>query len=110
MLGTVWRAIGMFAVTNVDDIVLLAVFFAQAQARRGAQARIVAGQYLGFAGILVVAVAGALGAGLLPEGFRPYLGLLPLALGLPLYALAASLVNAVLLTIRIRAENRALGG
>ncbi len=34
--------------------------------------------------------------------------ILPLALGLPLFALAFSLINAVLLWIRIRAENRAL--
>ena len=36
------------------------------------------------------------------------IGVLPLAFGLPLYAAASSLVNAVVLTIRIRAENRAL--
>lgn len=67
----------MFAVTNVDDLVLLALFFARA---RGAW-RVVAGQYLGFCAILAVAVVGALGASLLPEQFRPWLGLIPLALG-----------------------------
>ncbi len=69
----------MFAVTNVDDIVILAVFFGQA-AGRGA-ARVVLGQYLGFAAILAVSVVGALGAGLLPPVVLPYLGLLPLLLG-----------------------------
>ena len=67
----------MFAVTNIDDLVLLAVFFG----RTGHPWRVVAGQYLGFLGILAVSVAGALGAGLLPEAVIPYLGLLPLALG-----------------------------
>src|SRR5262245_17804203 len=71
----------MFAVTNVDDVLLLALFFGQA-GRKGDGRRIVAGQYLGFGAILAVSVAGALGAGLLPEGAIPYLGLLPLALGL----------------------------
>lgn len=40
------------------------------------------GQYLGFGAILAVSVLGALGAGLLPEPVVPYLGLLPLLLGL----------------------------
>jgi len=77
----VGQAIGLFAVTNVDDLLLLALFFAQTAGRRGGGRRVVLGQYLGFLGILVVAVAGAVGASLLPESVRPYLGLLPLALG-----------------------------
>lgn len=40
------------------------------------------GQYLGFAAILAVAVAAAFGATFLPEAAIPYLGLLPLVLGL----------------------------
>lgn len=79
-VGLVGQAVGMFAVTNVDDLVLLAVFFARA-AGRGA-ARVVVGQYLGFAAILAASVVGALGAGLLPDEVIPYLGLLPLLLGL----------------------------
>jgi cadmium resistance protein CadD (predicted permease) len=78
---TIGRAVVMFAVTNVDDLLLLALFFAGAR-RRGAAARIVLGQYLGFVGILALSLAGALGAALLPEGVIPYLGLVPLALGL----------------------------
>ena len=72
----------MFAVTNVDDLVVLALFFGQAAARRGGPARVVAGQYLGFGAILAASVAGALGAGFLPPAVVPYLGLLPLLLGL----------------------------
>ncbi|OLF10396.1 cadmium resistance transporter [Actinophytocola xanthii] len=81
-LGLVGQAVGMFAVTNVDDLVLLAVFFGRAAGQRGGAARVVAGQYLGFAAILAASVVGALGAGLLPESVIPYLGLLPLLLGL----------------------------
>ena len=77
----VGRAIGMFAVTNVDDLVVLALFFAAAPGRAGA-VRVVAGQYLGFAGILLVSVIAALGARLLPPETLPYLGLVPLLLGL----------------------------
>ncbi|WP_435858038.1 cadmium resistance transporter [Streptomyces umbrinus] len=81
-LGIIGQAVGLFAVTNVDDILILALFFAQGAGHRGSTRRIVLGQYLGFAAILVVAVAAALGATFLPEPVIPYLGLLPLALGL----------------------------
>lgn len=72
----------MFAVTNVDDMVVLAVFFGRAGRSRLAVARVVIGQYLGFVAILAASVVGALGANLLPEKAIPYLGLLPLLLGL----------------------------
>ncbi|WP_200865745.1 cadmium resistance transporter [Amycolatopsis decaplanina] len=71
----------MFAVTNIDDILILALFFGQATGRRDA-AKVVFGQYLGFAGILGASIAGAFGAGLLPSTVTPYLGLLPILLGL----------------------------
>lgn len=80
-LGAIGQAVGLFAVTNVDDIVVLALFFAQGAGRRGTTRTIALGQYLGFAGILAVAVAAAFGATFLPEAAVPYLGLLPLALG-----------------------------
>ncbi|HZZ48227.1 MAG TPA: cadmium resistance transporter [Pseudonocardia sp.] len=71
----------MFAVTNIDDIVVLALFFGRAGHRHRA-VPVVAGQYLGIAAILVLSVAGALGAGQLPPSAVPYLGILPLVLGL----------------------------
>ncbi|WP_432030698.1 cadmium resistance transporter [Streptomyces sp. 1222.5] len=81
-LGIVGQAAGLFAVTNIDDILILSLFFAQGAGHPGATRRIVLGQYLGFAAILAVAVAAAFGATFLPESAVPYLGLLPLALGL----------------------------
>jgi cadmium resistance protein CadD (predicted permease) len=80
--GVIGRAVGLFAATNIDDMVVLALFFAHGAGHRGSTVRIALGQYLGFVGILAVAVAGAFGATLLPESAIPYLGLLPLALGL----------------------------
>ncbi|RLK59209.1 cadmium resistance transporter [Actinokineospora cianjurensis] len=77
-LALVGRAVLMFAVTNVDDIVLLALFFG----RGGRRSAVVVGQYLGFAAILAASVAAGLGAGLLPDHLIPLLGLLPLGLGL----------------------------
>lgn len=81
-LGIVGQAAGLFAVTNIDDILILSLFFAQGAGHRGSARRIVIGQYLGFAAILAVAAAAAFGATFLPASAIPYLGLLPLALGL----------------------------
>lgn len=76
------RAVGMFAVTNIDDVVVLALFFGQAAPSRSASVRVVIGQYLGFIAILAVSALGAFGATMLPPQAVPYLGFLPLALGL----------------------------
>ncbi|MEU6587659.1 cadmium resistance transporter [Streptomyces sp. NPDC046881] len=81
-LSVIGQAAGLFAVTNIDDILILALFFAQGAGHSGSTRRIVLGQYLGFAAILTVAVAAAFGATFLPQSAIPYLGLLPLALGL----------------------------
>jgi cadmium resistance protein CadD (predicted permease) len=81
-LSVLGPAAVLFAVTNVDDIVILALFFAQGAGRPGTTRAIAAGQYLGFAALVAVAVAAAFGATFLPGGVIPYLGLLPLALGI----------------------------
>ena len=57
--GVIGAAAGLFAVTNIDDIVVLSLFFAQGAGHRGSAARVVAGQYLGFTAILAVAIAAA---------------------------------------------------
>src|SRR5690348_6185649 len=80
--GVIAEAAGLFAVTNLDDIVILSLFFAQGAGQRGSARRVVAGQYLAFTAILAVAIAVTLGARFLPEEALPYLGLLPIALGL----------------------------
>jgi cadmium resistance protein CadD (predicted permease) len=80
--GVLGQAAGLFAVTNIDDIVVLALFFAQGAGRRGATRAVALGQYLGFLVILAVTVAAAFGATFLPDGAVPYLGLLPLTLGI----------------------------
>lgn len=84
MLGVfILQAIGLFIATNIDDIIVLSLFFARGAGRSGTTAKIIAGQYLGFGAILATAVIVALGArGFLPESFIPYFGLIPLALGL----------------------------
>ena len=72
----------MFVATNIDDLVVLAVFFGRARGDRSATVRVVVGQYAGFIAILTVSVVGALGAQLLPDNTIAYLGLMPLLLGI----------------------------
>ena len=63
ILTSVLQAMGLFAATNIDDIIVLSLFFARGAGQRGTTARILAGQYLGFAGILGAAVLVTIGAG-----------------------------------------------
>lgn len=79
--GIIGRAVGLFAVTNIDDILILALFFAQGAGHRHTLRNVAAGQYLGFVALLAAAVAAAFGATFLPDAAVPYLGVLPLALG-----------------------------
>ena len=83
ILSSIVQAIGLFIATNIDDVVILSLFFARGQGQPGTTRRILVGQYLGFLGILGAAVAVAFGAQiLLPEEVLPYFGLIPLGLGL----------------------------
>ncbi|MCK5927146.1 cadmium resistance transporter [Nocardioides sp.] len=83
MITSALQAIGLFLVTNIDDIIVLSLFFARGAGQRGTTTRIVVGQYLGFGGILLASVAVTFGAGLfLPDDAIPYFGLIPLLLGI----------------------------
>jgi cadmium resistance protein CadD (predicted permease) len=75
-------AAGLFAVTNFDDIVILSLFFAQGAGQPGSAVKVVTGQYLAFVVILAAAIGVTLGAGFLPRDALPYLGLVPIAIGL----------------------------
>lgn len=79
LLSTLGIAVVVFASTNVDDILLLAAFFADPRLK---PRTVVAGQLLGI-GILVLASALAGAAALVvPEGYTALLGAVPLGLGL----------------------------
>lgn len=90
--GIVAGAAGLFAVSNVDDLLVLALFFGRSVGQpgtgqpgtvhHGATMRIVAGQYLGFALLLAISLTAAYGATFLPASALAYLGFLPLTLGL----------------------------
>ena len=77
------QAVGLFIATNIDDIIVLSLFFARGAGQDRTTIKILLGQYLGFLGILTAAVLVSMGAGaFLPEEAIPYFGLIPLTLGL----------------------------
>ena len=59
LLTPILQAIGLFVATNIDDIIVLSLFYARGAGQRGTTRKILTGQYLGFGGILL-AVAGTL--------------------------------------------------
>lgn len=80
--GTAATAAGVFAGTNVDDLIVLTVLFLAARASgRPRPWQIWAGQYAGIAVLVAVSVLAALGLALVPDRWVPLLGLVPVALG-----------------------------
>jgi cadmium resistance protein CadD (predicted permease) len=80
---TIAAAAALFAGTNVDDLIVLAVLSASARATGHPRRwEIWAGQYLGFGVLLTVSLAAARGLRLIPHGWLWLLGLVPLGLGL----------------------------
>ncbi len=70
-----------FTATNLDDIVILLLFFSQVNAvfkRR----HVVAGQYLGFSALVIASLPTFFGSLLLPRPWIGLLGILPIAIGL----------------------------
>ncbi|MFC5927798.1 cadmium resistance transporter [Micromonospora vulcania] len=82
LLGTAAAAATVFAATDIDDIVILTLFFVTA--RRTGRPRpwqIVAGQYLGIGALAAASVVVATGLLVVPDPWTGLLGLLPIALG-----------------------------
>lgn len=81
MIGTIAAAVGLFAATNIDDIVVLTVLFLATT--RGALSgwKVVAGQYLGFIALVAISVIAAAGLTIVPDEWVGLLGLIPLAIG-----------------------------
>jgi cadmium resistance transport/sequestration family protein len=80
--GTVATAAGMFAGTNVDDIVVLTVLFLSSRAGGSLRSwQIWVGQYAGVAALVLVSVLAALGLTIVPDDWVGLLGLVLVALG-----------------------------
>jgi cadmium resistance protein CadD (predicted permease) len=78
VLVIVASAVGVFAATDIDDLIVLTVLFGS---RRLSRWQIVAGQYTGIAALVAVSVLAAAGLRLLPDRWVGLLGVVPLALG-----------------------------
>lgn len=80
MSVTISSAITAFAATNLDDILLLLLFFSRLDRHFRAR-HVVLGQCLGFAVLLGTSLLGFAGRSLVPEAWLGLLGLLPISLG-----------------------------
>ncbi|RQX14294.1 cadmium transporter [Micromonospora ureilytica] len=82
LLSTAGAAAVVFAATDVDDIVILTLFFVAARTTGQPRTReIVAGQYLGIGALALASAVIAGGLLVVPDPWTGLLGLLPIALG-----------------------------
>ncbi len=70
-----------FIATNVDDILILMLFFSQTNSSFRRQ-HIVVGQYLGFIALVIASLPGFFGGLIIPPAWIGLLGLLPIAIGI----------------------------
>ena len=78
--GAIIAAITSFAATNIDDIVILMLFFAQVNSTFRRR-HIVVGQYLGFTVLILASLPGFFGGLIVPKAWIGILGLVPIAIG-----------------------------
>ncbi|WP_433534756.1 cadmium resistance transporter [Micromonospora sp. CA-249363] len=82
LFGTAAGAAVVFAATDIDDIVILTLFFVAARTTgRPRTWQIVAGQYLGIGALALASAVVAAGLLVVPDPWTGLLGLLPIALG-----------------------------
>lgn len=81
LISAIPTGITAFIATNLDDIVILLLFFSQVNA--GFRRRhIVMGQYLGFATLVLASLPGFFGGLMFPRDWVGMLGILPIAIGM----------------------------
>jgi cadmium resistance transport/sequestration family protein len=81
LLTAIPTGITAFCATNLDDILILLLFFTQV-GTHFRRRQIVTGQYLGFAALVLASLPGFLGGLLLPRPWIGLLGLVPIFIGL----------------------------
>ncbi|MBQ9747881.1 MAG: cadmium resistance transporter [Clostridia bacterium] len=80
MTDAIITGLAAFVGTNIDDLFLNAVFYAEADTPRKKR-HILLGKYLGIGLLILVSLLGAWGLTLVPEKLLGLLGLIPIALG-----------------------------
>lgn len=79
-LTTILAGITAFIATNIDDLVILILFFSQRHLFQPQQ--IIFGQYLGFIALIIVSLPGFFGGLLIPKTWIGFLGFVPLTMGI----------------------------
>lgn len=81
IITTITEGIIAFTATNIDDIIILMVFFSQLnnQFRRR---HIFVGQYLGFFALIIASLPGFFGSLVIPRAWIGLLGILPILIGI----------------------------
>jgi cadmium resistance protein CadD (predicted permease) len=81
LISAIFAGVTAFIATNLDDLVILMLFFAQTNAVFRPK-HIMVGQYLGFGALILASLPGFFGGLMVPKPWIGLLGLLPIAIGL----------------------------
>jgi cadmium resistance transport/sequestration family protein len=81
LLTAITTGVAAFIATNIDDIIILTLFFAQVNATFRRR-HIVVGQYLGFTALLVASLPSFFSGLIVPQSWIRLLGLVPIVIGL----------------------------
>lgn len=81
LTGVIVAGVTSFVATNLDDILILTIFFSQLSDNFRPQ-HIIAGQYLGFSLILLASLPGYFGGLILPKPWIGLLGFIPIIIGI----------------------------
>ncbi|MER3494146.1 MAG: transporter [Mastigocladus sp. ERB_26_2] len=81
LIATITEAIIAFAATNVDDIIILLLFFSQLDTHFRRR-HVFIGQYLGFAAIILASLPGFFGGLVVSRTWIGLLGILPIVIGI----------------------------
>lgn len=80
-MGAIAVATTAFVATNIDDIIVLMVFFSQVSPHFRPR-HILIGQYLGFLALVLASLPGFWSGQAIPDRWTGWLGLLPIAIGI----------------------------
>lgn len=80
LVTSISTGVTAFTATNVDDLVILSLFFSQVNATFRRR-HIFFGQYLGFSALVIASLTGFFGGLFIPHAWIGLLGLVPIALG-----------------------------
>lgn len=80
-ISAISTGVAAFSATNIDDIVLLTLFFSQVNTTFR-HWHIIAGQYLGFSVLIIASLPGFFGGYFLPQPWVGLCGLLPISIGI----------------------------